>query len=105
MSEDAKMSKYHIYTAYPDFKGEFGGMGHRKLCKTMRELRFLDCCIDTCEQLYKLSGTYYRYRYLPKGHHMAIHRPCPYTKAQCKETPYHISYSRYSWNHYSGGSS
>jgi hypothetical protein len=34
MYEDSKMSKKHIYTAYSDFKGAFGGMDHRILFKT-----------------------------------------------------------------------
>ncbi len=28
MYEDAKISKIHIYTAFSDFKGAFGGMDH-----------------------------------------------------------------------------
>ena len=40
MYEDAKMSKKHIYTAYSDFKGDFGGMNHKILFKTTRELGF-----------------------------------------------------------------
>jgi len=36
MYEDATISKKHIYTAYSDFKGAFGGMDHRILFKTMR---------------------------------------------------------------------
>jgi hypothetical protein len=59
MSKDAKMSKKHIYTAYSDFKGAFGGMDHRILFKTTRDLGFPKCYINTCEQLYKVSGTYY----------------------------------------------
>ena len=47
--EDAKMSKEHIYTAYSDFKGAFGGMDHRILFKTMRVLGFPECYINTCE--------------------------------------------------------
>ena len=31
MYEYAKLSKKNIYTAYLDFKGAFGGMGHRIL--------------------------------------------------------------------------
>jgi hypothetical protein len=57
--EDAKMSEKHIYTAYSDFKGAFGGMNHRILFKAMRDLGFLECYINRCEQLYKVSGTYY----------------------------------------------
>jgi hypothetical protein len=57
MYEDAKMSKKHIYTAYSDFKGAFGGMDHRILFQTMRGLGFPECYINTCEQLYKVSGT------------------------------------------------
>ena len=30
-------AKKHVYTAYSDFKGGFGGMDHRILFKTMRE--------------------------------------------------------------------
>jgi hypothetical protein len=59
MYEDAKMSKTHIYMAYSDFKGAFGGMGHRILFQTMRDLGFSECYINTCKQLYKVSGTYY----------------------------------------------
>jgi len=59
MYEDAKMSKKHIYTAYSDFKGDFGGMDHRILFQTTRDLGFPECYISTCEQLYKVSGTYY----------------------------------------------
>jgi hypothetical protein len=40
MYEDAKMSKKHIYTAYSDFKGVFGGMDHRIFFKPMRDLGF-----------------------------------------------------------------
>ena len=40
MYEDAKMSKKHMYTIYSDFKGAFGGMNHRILLKTMRDLGF-----------------------------------------------------------------
>jgi len=59
MYEDAKTSRKHIYTAYSDFKGAFGGMEHRILFQTMRDLGFSECCIKTCEQLYRVSGTYY----------------------------------------------
>jgi hypothetical protein len=59
MYEDAKMSKNHIYTAYSDFRGAFGGMDHRIIFQTMRDLGFLECYRNTCEQLYKVSGTYY----------------------------------------------
>ncbi len=59
MYEDAKMSKKHMCTAYSDFKGAFGGVDHRILFKTMRDLGFPECYINTCEQLYKVSGTYY----------------------------------------------
>jgi hypothetical protein len=34
-------------------------MDHRILLKTMRDLGFPECYINTCEQLYKVSGTYY----------------------------------------------
>jgi hypothetical protein len=34
-------------------------MDHRILFKTIRELGFRDCYIDTCEQIYKVSGTSY----------------------------------------------
>jgi len=57
--EDAKLSKKHIYTAYSDFKRAFGDMIHRILFKTIRELRFPECYTQTCEQLYRVSGTYY----------------------------------------------
>jgi hypothetical protein len=57
--EDAKLSKKHIYTAYSDFKGAFGGMDKRILFKTMRELGFPECYTQTCEQFYRVSGTYY----------------------------------------------
>ena len=57
MYEDAKMSKKHMCTAYSDFKGAFGGVDHRILFKTMRDLGFPECYINTCEQLYKFSGT------------------------------------------------
>jgi hypothetical protein len=49
MYEDAKMSKKHIYAAYSDFKGAFGGMDHRILFKTMRDLGFPECYTNTCE--------------------------------------------------------
>ncbi len=51
--------KKHIYTAYSDFKGAFGGMDHRILFKTMRELGFPKFYTQTFEQLYKVLGTYY----------------------------------------------
>ena len=59
MYEDAKLSKKHIYTAYSDFKEAFRGMDHRILFKTMRQLGFPECYTQTCEQLYRVSGTYY----------------------------------------------
>jgi hypothetical protein len=34
-------------------------MDHRILFKTMRDLGFPECYINICEQLYKVSGTYY----------------------------------------------
>jgi hypothetical protein len=34
-------------------------MDHRILFKTMIDLGFPECYINTCEQLYKASGTYY----------------------------------------------
>jgi hypothetical protein len=34
-------------------------MNHRILFKTMRELGFPECYTQTCEQLYRESGTYY----------------------------------------------
>jgi hypothetical protein len=37
----------------------FGGMDHRILFQTMRDFRYSECYISTCEQLYKVSGTYY----------------------------------------------
>ncbi len=40
MLEDAKMTYRHIYTAYSDFKGAFGGVDHGNLFQTMRELGF-----------------------------------------------------------------
>ena len=51
--------KQNIYTAYFDFKGAFEGMYNRMLFKTMRDLGFPECLINTCEQLYKVPGTYY----------------------------------------------
>ncbi len=59
MYEDAKLSRKHIYTAYSDFKGAFGGMDHMIFFKTMKELGFPDCYTQTCEQLYRVSDTYY----------------------------------------------
>ncbi len=58
MYEDAKLSKKHIYTAYSDFKGAYGGMDHRILFKHMRELGFPECYTKTCEQFYQVLGTY-----------------------------------------------
>ena len=57
MYEDAKMFKHIIYKTYSDLKGAFGGMGHRILFKTMRDLGFSEYDINTCEQLYKVSDT------------------------------------------------
>ena len=57
--EDAKLFKKHIYTAYSDFKGAFGGMDHRILFKTMRELGLPECFTQACEQLYRVSCKYY----------------------------------------------
>jgi hypothetical protein len=54
-----KYLKKHVYTAYSDFKGAFGGMDHRIPFKTIRKLGFLKCYTKTCEQLYKVSGTHY----------------------------------------------
>ena len=67
------MSKKHIYTAYSDFKGAFGGMDHRILFQTMRDLGFPEYYINTCKQLYKVSDTYYM---TPPGNTltMPIHR-------------------------------
>ena len=59
MYEDAKLSENRIYPAYSDLKGAFGGMEHRILLKTMRELGFQECYAQTCEQLYQISGAYY----------------------------------------------
>ncbi len=59
MYKDTKLSKKHIYTAYSDFKGAFGDMDHTILFKTMRELGFPDCYTQTCQQLYRVFGTYY----------------------------------------------
>jgi hypothetical protein len=56
--EDAKQLKKHIYTAYSDFKGAFGGMDHRILFKTMRELGFPECYTHTCKHISRVSGTY-----------------------------------------------
>jgi hypothetical protein len=66
-------SKKHIYTAYSDFKGAFGGMDHRILFKIVRELGFPECYTQTCEQLYKVPGTYYM---MPHGNTptIPIHR-------------------------------
>jgi hypothetical protein len=57
MYEDAKLFRKQICTAYSDFKGSFGGMDHRLLFKPMRELGFPECNTQTCEQLYRVSGT------------------------------------------------
>jgi hypothetical protein len=51
MYEDAKLSKQHIYTAYSDFKVDFGGMDDIILFKTMRGLGFHECSTQTREQL------------------------------------------------------
>ena len=59
MYEDATLSKKHIYTAYSDFKGAFGGIDHIILLNTVRELEFPECYTQTCEQLYRVSSTYY----------------------------------------------
>ncbi len=59
MYEDAKISKRNIYTAYSDFNGAFGGMDHRILFQLMKEYGFQDSYIDTCQQLYSASNTYY----------------------------------------------
>ena len=59
MYEDAKISKRNIYTAYSDFKGAFGGMGHRILFQLMKEYGFQDSYIAACKQLYSASNTYY----------------------------------------------
>ncbi len=74
MYEGAKMSKKQIYTAYSDFKGVFGGMYHRILFKTMRELRFPECDINTCEKLYKVTGTYYMISHGNTPHHTHTQR-------------------------------
>jgi hypothetical protein len=54
-----RCKKKCIYTAYSDFKSAFGGMDHIILFKTKRDLGFPECYISTCEQYYKVSGTYY----------------------------------------------
>jgi hypothetical protein len=87
MYEDAKMTKKHIYTAYSDFKGAFGGMNHSILFKTMRDPGFPECYINTCEQLYTVSGTYYM---TPHGNTPTY----PSIEAHYKETPSPPSYSR-----------
>ena len=51
MYEDAKLSKKHVYTAYLDFKGAFGGMDYRILFKNMRILGFPKCYTQTCKQI------------------------------------------------------
>jgi hypothetical protein len=100
MYEDAKMSKKHIYTAYSDVKGAFGGMDPRILFKTMRDLEFPEGYINTCEELYTVSGTYYMTPHGIPG----IPPPYPSIEANYKETPSLPSYSRHSWNPYSAGS-
>ena len=47
MYEDAELSKQNIYTAYSDFKGAFGGMGHRILFQIMRDCGFQYSYIST----------------------------------------------------------
>jgi hypothetical protein len=59
MYEDAKISKRYIYTAYSDFKGALGGMGHRILFQLMKEYGFQDSYIAACKQLYSASNIYY----------------------------------------------
>ncbi len=59
MYEDPKLSKKNIYTAYSDFKGAFGGMDYRILFQLMKEYGFHDSYINTCNQLYSASNTYY----------------------------------------------
>ncbi len=49
MYEDARLSGKHIYTSYSDFKGAFGGLDHRILFQTMRELGFPECYTSTCK--------------------------------------------------------
>ncbi len=44
-------------------------MDHRMLFKNMRELGFPECYIKTCEQLYRVSGTYYM---TPHGNTLTI---------------------------------
>jgi hypothetical protein len=70
-------------------------MDHRILFKTMRDLGFPECYITTCEQLYKVSGTYYM---------TPIPPPYPYIEALYKGTHSLPFYSQYSWNHSSDGS-
>jgi len=49
MYEDAKIYRKHIYTAYSDSKGSFGGMDHRILFQIMRDLGFIEYYRTTCE--------------------------------------------------------
>jgi hypothetical protein len=55
----APRCKKYIYTSYSDFKGAFGDTDYRILFKTMKELGFPEYDINTCEQLYGVSSTYY----------------------------------------------
>ena len=54
-----RRKKKYIYTTYSDFKETFGGMDHRILFKTMKDSKFPEYYINTCEQLYRLSSNYY----------------------------------------------
>jgi len=47
--EDTKISKKNIYMVYSDFKGAFGGIGHRILFQIMRDYGLHDSHITTCE--------------------------------------------------------
>ena len=93
MYEDAKISRTHLYKAYSDLKGAFGGMDHRILFKTMGELVFPEYYTQTCEHIYRVSGTYY----------MTSHRntpTIPIHRGTLQGDTYRYSCSRYSWNHY-----
>ncbi len=59
MYEDAKLSKKNICTTYSEFKWAFGEMDHIILFQLMKEYGFHDSYINTCQQLYAASNTYY----------------------------------------------
>ncbi len=87
----------NLYTAYSYFKGAFGGMDQRIIFKTMREL-------GSCNATPTHVNNSAKWQAHITWHRMATHPRYQYIGARYKGTHYRRSFSRYSSNHYYGGS-